>query len=130
MIGIDIIDMSRAKSIYETYESRLSRYLSPGELHYIRRSRSRPRALGEILALKEAVFKALEIPWFGLAGWKKIALKAQGKGRFAACLQGSLARSSSGKKIFLNVAATPEFILARAMLVSSGRDETGVQAAM
>jgi phosphopantetheine--protein transferase-like protein len=112
-IGIDILEIKRARFLYKTYQKKLKRYLSQEELSYIRSSRNKVEAFAAILALKEAVFKALNMPWFGLQGWRKIALKVEGTGELGIRFSHDLKKDSKIGKIWINVCFTKDFVLVR-----------------
>jgi phosphopantetheine--protein transferase-like protein len=121
-IGIDILETGRAKLLYQTYQKKLGRYLTKKELAYIHSSRFKALSFAEILAVKEAVFKALEVSWFGLQGWKKIKLKAKFPQQFSVYFSADLKRKTSKiKKIWINVATTKKFVLARALIEKVSR---------
>ncbi len=121
-IGIDIVEVSRAKGLYEAYGQKLCRFLSPQEMVFIHSSQNSSKALAILMAIKEAVFKALEISWFGLTGWKKIQVHSQGKA-FKVRLSGNLKEYVLKEDMmWINVASTKKFVLAR-VLIEQGRQE-------
>jgi holo-[acyl-carrier-protein] synthase len=110
--GIDIVDISRAEKLYRNYKDRLSRYLSAHELVWLKASPKRVEALAEIMAIKEAVFKSLEIAWFGLEGWKKIGLKKK-NGKVNVSISNKFLNKSGRKMNFwIATARTKEFVVA------------------
>jgi len=116
--GIDIVDISRAQKLYRNYKNRLSRYLSSHELTWLKTSPKKVEALAEIMAIKEAVFKSLEISWFGLEGWKKIGLKKI-NGKVNITVSDGFLRKSGGKtRFWIATARTKEFIVAH--VISEG----------
>ncbi len=121
-IGIDIVEISRAQALYEVYGQKLRRFLSPQEMVFIRSNPNSSKALATLMAIKEAVFKALEISWFGLTGWKKIQVSSQ-KNSFKVSLMGDLKECFSKEHtMWINVASTKKFVLAR-VLIEQGRQE-------
>ena len=73
-LGVDILERKKAHSFYRLHKDRLSQVLLPSELAQLKKVKNKPEALAEILAAKEAVFKALGGSWMGLSGFKKIRL--------------------------------------------------------
>lgn len=120
-IGVDIIDLDRARKLYEIYRPRLKRFLTRSELTYIGSKKEKVVAFSELLSMKEAVFKALEVPWFGLEGWRKISLRCHPKRGMDVLFRGDL-RSFNSKqhRMWLNLISTKDFVLARAII---NRDE-------
>lgn len=73
-LGVDILEREKARSFYRLHKDRLSQILLPSELAYLKKVKNKTDKLAEILAAKEAVFKALGGSWMGLSGFKKIRL--------------------------------------------------------
>jgi holo-[acyl-carrier-protein] synthase len=110
--GVDIVDISRAKKLYRNHKNRLSRYLSAYELVWLNASPKKVEALAEIMAIKEAVFKSLEIDWFGLEGWKKIELKKKNGKVDVTISDGFLNKSVRKMNFWIATARTKEFVVA------------------
>lgn len=79
-LGVDLVEFKKAERFYQTHRNRLSTFLNPGEISYIQRHPDPHEPLAELLAAKEAVFKALQLPWMGRSGFKNIYI-VPGKGR-------------------------------------------------
>ncbi|MBI1871154.1 MAG: 4'-phosphopantetheinyl transferase superfamily protein [Chlamydiae bacterium] len=115
-LGIDLIEVSRAQSIYRNYRDKLGRYLSREERSYIKAHRNKGIAFAEMMAIKEAVFKALELPWLGLEGWRKISLSMKFSRPFSVKLLGSLkTKNIWGGKFWIDVASNKVWVLARVL---------------
>lgn len=116
-IGIDVVEISRARAIYRTHRDRLRRILTAREFSYLSSSRDKSKTFAEILAVKEAVFKALEVPWFGLEGWKKIGLRVRQAHQFSIYFGGDLKKyNAQNDKSWISVASTRKFVLARVLI--------------
>ena len=57
-IGVDLIEMKKIKTFYRLHRRRLNSFLKPYEMSLVRRSSNPERTLAEILAAKEALYKA------------------------------------------------------------------------
>ena len=73
-LGIDLIEIKKARRFYRAHEDRLGSLFSKKELRTIRRSKKPYERMAVLLAAKEAVFKALRAPWMGPAGFREIRL--------------------------------------------------------
>lgn len=114
--GIDIVEISRAKALYKTYRNKLKRFLTHNEYTYLDLNPNKALTLAKMFAIKEAVFKALHIPWFGLEGWRKILLNIKDK-QFSVLFHGDLKKFNHSKyRIWINVAACKEFVLAHVLI--------------
>lgn len=58
MLGVDAIELKKAAVFYREHRARLSSFLNAYELRRLKRSTRPIRTLAEILAAKEALFKA------------------------------------------------------------------------
>lgn len=121
--GIDIVELKRAEALYQTYGQKIGRFLSREEKAFLRASSKPAKALAKLLAVKEAVFKALEIHWFGLTGWRKIGLKPKKSGHFEVCLTQDLCHYITlDDRIWVSVASTKDFVLARVLIEDRGKE--------
>jgi phosphopantetheine--protein transferase-like protein len=57
-LGVDLVEIRKAKSFYQTHRERLNSFFSPKEVRQIRAAGKPHEKLALILAQKEAVFKA------------------------------------------------------------------------
>lgn len=120
--GIDIVDICRVKKLYRNYKNRLHRYLSKNELVWLSKSKRKVEALAQIMAIKEAVFKSLEIPWFGLEGWKRIGLmKTNGKVNVSISKE-FLKREKGKMNFWIATAQTKEFVVAHVIFENLAYD--------
>lgn len=76
-LGVDLVEFEKARAFYGEHRGRLAAILSPRERAYVTRGSRPERALAELLAAKEAAFKALGLPWMGLAGFRRISLRSR-----------------------------------------------------
>ena len=78
--GIDLIEISKARSFYRRHVRRLGSFLSQNEIAYVHGQAGRPyERLAELLAAKEAVFKTHGGAWMGLSGFSGIEIRSTGK---------------------------------------------------
>lgn len=73
-VGIDLVEIKKAKSFYRAHRKKLRKFLRPEELAVIQKSQRPHVALAAILAAKEAIFKTQRRPWMGLSGFKTTRL--------------------------------------------------------
>ncbi len=81
-LGVDILERQKVRSFYRLHKNQLQQILVPSELAHLKKVKNKPDALAEILAAKEAVFKAAGGSWMGLSGFKKIRLSFRSNGAF------------------------------------------------
>lgn len=94
LLGVDLIEFKKAERFYKTHRYGLSKFLSRGEISRVRQDREPHKSLAEILAAKEAVFKALRLPWMGRSGFRDIRIVPRKDGGFSFKLAGSLKKAS------------------------------------
>ena len=82
-LGIDLIEIKKAKRLYEFHKDRLGSFFSPREITYIERSRKPHENFAVLLALKEAVFKAELRFGTGLAVFRNIEMIPRNKKKFS-----------------------------------------------
>ena len=58
-LGIDLVELKKARRFYLSSRRDLENYFTPGEVRFMRKHHRPHEALAEILAGKEALFKAL-----------------------------------------------------------------------
>ena len=71
-LGVDLVEIKKAKKFYQTHRHHLVSFFSKTEVSSIRRSKKPYERLALLLAAKEAVFKSLDLPWMGPGGFRKI----------------------------------------------------------
>lgn len=114
--GIDIVEIARAKALYKAYRHKLKRFLTHSEYDYLESKPDKALTLAKMFAIKEAVFKALHAPWFGLEGWRKILLNVKDE-QFKVLFLGDLKKFNDPKyRIWINVAACKQFVLANVLI--------------
>ncbi len=57
-LGVDLVEIKKTKAFYRLHRSRLNSFLSRYEMGLVQKSKKPVRALAEILAAKEALYKA------------------------------------------------------------------------
>jgi phosphopantetheine--protein transferase-like protein len=80
-LGVDLIELKKAKSFYRACKKRLSSFFSDTEIGYIRRSKKPHESFAILLAAKEAAFKALSQPGVGIAAFRNIEILPRLKGK-------------------------------------------------
>ncbi len=71
-IGVDIVDATRIQNFIEKHESSLNKILTESELQKMMESTDRVSYLSYLFSAKEAVFKSLDLAWFGIEGFRMI----------------------------------------------------------
>lgn len=71
-VGVDLIEFKKIKIFYHEHRSRLGAFLNPYEMRRLKRSSNPSRSLAEILAAKEALYKADDL--FSGIGFENIGL--------------------------------------------------------
>ena len=79
-LGVDLIELKRAKRFYRTYKNRLGSFFSDTEIGVIQRSKKPHESFAILLAAKEAAFKALPQPGVGIAAFRNIEILPKLKG--------------------------------------------------
>jgi phosphopantetheinyl transferase (holo-ACP synthase) len=110
-LGVDLVELDRAKTFWRAHRSRLDSFFSGPELAYVRRARRRPHErVAVLLAAKEAAFKASGRGWMGPHGFRSILVSfpASGRsGRLVCRVDGTRARFT------LTYSVRKKFVLAR-----------------
>lgn len=79
-LGVDLVEIQKAKSFYKTHKHRLDSFFSPKEINFISGDDQSPiESLAMLLAAKEAVFKANNRGWMGPWGFKSIRMASKTK---------------------------------------------------
>lgn len=73
-IGVDLVEYARARRLWRSGRQRLRRVLSARQYQKVSRSAHPEKALAEILAAQEAVFKASGGWWMGPEGFGKYSV--------------------------------------------------------
>ena len=73
-LGVDILEWKKAGAFFRSHEEKLGELLSPSEIAFIRSSSNRARAFAMIFSAKEAAFKTLGAPFFGLSGFREVTI--------------------------------------------------------
>ena len=80
-LGVDLIELKRAKSFYCACKNRLGSFFSGTEIGVIQRSKKPYESFAILLAAKEAAFKALPQPGVGIAAFRNIEILPTLKGQ-------------------------------------------------
>ena len=73
-LGVDLIELKKAKDFYKRHKKRLDSFFTKNEIFYIGNDSGATRRVAELLAAKEAVFKASGKTWMGPQGFGKSCL--------------------------------------------------------
>lgn len=124
-LGVDLIEFKKAERFYRSHRRRLSGFLNPKEISYIRRHPNPHESLAELLAAKEAVFKALRLPWMGRSEFKDIHIIPEKDERLSFKLAGHLRKTPlerSGARLerFRN----EKYVVVKCVQSSSSRSRT------
>ncbi len=71
-IGVDLVELKKAKAFYESHKDNLKSFLTGEEIAYIRKNKDPHVHLAVLLAAKEAVFKSMGGAESGLASFSDI----------------------------------------------------------
>jgi holo-[acyl-carrier protein] synthase len=107
-IGIDLVDLERARRMLERHGDRaMHRLLTPAEREYVQGAADPARHFAARLAAKEAVFKALQaLPGARAISWLDVVVVRGPEGAPAAALTGraeAVARSAPGLVLHLSL---------------------------
>ncbi len=102
MLGIDLIELKKAKGFYLAHKDHLDSYFSPEEIAYIQQCRKPHENCAVLLAAKEAAFKALSRLGTGLVVFRNIEIILQRQDQFLLKLNGSIKRSDLKFSVFKN----------------------------
>jgi phosphopantetheine--protein transferase-like protein len=80
-LGVDLIELKRAKLFYHRHKSRLASLLTEKEISYVGNRSNAYRKLAEVLAVKEAAFKTLGRALTGPAAFASLSVLPPAKGR-------------------------------------------------
>ena len=79
-LGVDLIEHKKAQDFYQRHKDHLDKFFTVEEIFYIGRRSGAARRLAEVLAMKEAAFKASDKIWMGPRGFgKKLSEKNNSK---------------------------------------------------
>ena len=74
LLGVDLIEIKKAKSFYESHKDNLASFFSRREIAEIHKDKKSHEKLAVLLAAKESVFKALGPRPAGLLGFSNISV--------------------------------------------------------
>ena len=81
-IGIDCVDLTRARRFLKDHPKSFARLLSPLEKKRWKSKSPSALSFAKLFAAKEAFFKALDGVWMGLEGFARLEVSCFPKGRF------------------------------------------------
>jgi phosphopantetheine--protein transferase-like protein len=73
-LGIDLVEIKKAKTFFKRHASRLDSFFTKSEMRFIFSESNRCENLALLLAAKEAVFKTKGAAWMGPRGFKTIKI--------------------------------------------------------
>ena len=76
-LGVDLVEYKKAKAFYADHGNRIKKYFTSSEVSLIQKSDTPHKALAQLLAAKEAVFKSSSLFWMGPEGFRKIRVISQ-----------------------------------------------------
>jgi phosphopantetheine--protein transferase-like protein len=92
VLGVDLVEIEKARGFYARHKNRLFAFFSPGEIRYIRRGKTAER-LAILLAAKEAAFKAAPgSAWMGPEGFRGIRISPERGKKLSFRVAGASAR--------------------------------------
>ena len=93
LIGVDLIELEKAKSFYLTHRKNLNSFLTSNEISYIQKGKKQHERLAILLAAKESVFKALGVGFMGINGFSDIQIIPKEKGNIFFRLKGKFRKA-------------------------------------
>ena len=75
-LGVDLVEMKKAKVLYQNHRDHLDSFFNPQEISQIRKAAKPHEKMAALLAAKEAIFKALPTTSIGLLNFRDISLSA------------------------------------------------------
>jgi len=101
-LGVDLVEIARAKSFYRANASCLKRFFAKSEISFITQKPVYYQRLAMLLAAKEAVFKSLGAAWMGPSGFKNIRMVAHAGENFSFRLSTNFTKKRS-RSFFVNM---------------------------
>ena len=71
-VGVDVVSLARVRTFWMRHHDRLGKILTPVEEKFLQHKAEPWRGLARLFSAKEAVFKSLNLPWFGIDGFRMI----------------------------------------------------------
>ncbi|MBI2095219.1 MAG: 4'-phosphopantetheinyl transferase superfamily protein [Candidatus Omnitrophica bacterium] len=115
LLGIDLVEIKKARVFYRNHKKRLRSFFSPEEAEYIRRGEDPPVNLARVLAAKEAVFKAVRRPAMGPALFDRIRVVPQRRGIFGCRVREGRSRP---KTLEISFVRGERYVVARCVGIS------------
>lgn len=104
-MGVDLIELRKARSFYNEHKERLGHFFSPVELAYIRKRRPAYEGLASVWAAKEAAFKTIAGPGAGLWELRDVRVRPDAKRR-------DLFRAGRSHKIAIKLVRNRRYVVA------------------
>lgn len=121
-IGTDVVDVRRVARLWERYgRSFAERWFTAAEISDCESRTCPERHLAARLAAKEAVWKALDIPWDGGVPWRSIVVTTAVPQRDKVHLGGEVARRAEARgcgSVLVATSHTPRRAVAFAVVLS------------
>ncbi|MGV1008032.1 MAG: holo-ACP synthase [Dermatophilaceae bacterium] len=122
-IGTDIVEVSRVAQLWARHGRTFAeRWFAPSEIAYCETQTVPEQHLAVRLAAKEAVWKALDIPWDGgSVPWRSITVTRSPSGRPGIELEGLVAERAEALgcgTILLSMSHTRDHAVANALVLS------------
>jgi holo-[acyl-carrier protein] synthase len=125
--GTDIVSVARIAALIEARGSTyLDRWFTPDEIDYCSRMAVPSRHFAARIAAKEAVVKALPLPWDGPLAWRSIEIVSGERGGPSVRLSGAVgeaAEEAGVRNILVSLAHCDEYATAVALATWSRIDE-------
>lgn len=122
--GTDIVSVARIAGLMGRYGSVfLKRWFTPLEIGYCVAKAEPSRHFAARFAAKEAVVKALPVPWEGPLPWRSIEVVNDERGRPAVHLRGAFAEAAGRagvRDIHVSLSHCDEYATAIALVALSG----------
>lgn len=77
-LGVDLVEIRRARQFYQIHGPRLGSLFDTSEISFIRSQRVPHVGLAQLVAVKEAVFKAAVAKGAGLEAFRRIHVRVRG----------------------------------------------------
>lgn len=117
-IGVDLVEIRKARVFYETHKDHLRAFFTAGEIQKIRQSKKPHEKLAVYLAAKEAVFKALRARRAGFLGFRNIGVVEKRK-KLSFRLGENLGRAVYPSSYNLSILKKKEYVVVRCAGISS-----------
>jgi holo-[acyl-carrier protein] synthase len=123
-VGIDIIEVSRIKMSIEDYGSPFTdKVFTPDEIEYCSEKPNPFQHYAARFAAKEAFSKAAGTGWNSDFSWQEVEVMNEPTGRPCLHLSGWALKNFGGKKVFLSLSHSGDYVAA--VVIISSEHESG-----